>query len=46
MPTLITHVSIDLDELFENGAATSDTFCGEAGRVVEVTVNIAFVLVV
>ena len=31
MPTLVSHIAINLDELFEDGAGTAGAFRGEAG---------------
>jgi hypothetical protein len=46
MPALVSIVAIDLHELLENRTRASRTFCGEPGRVVVVTVHVAFVLVI
>jgi len=46
MPTFISHVSIDLYELFEDCAVASCAFCGETCRIVEMAINVSIVLVV
>ena len=46
MPTLVSHVAIYLDKLFEDGAGAAGAFCSEAGGVVEMAVYVAVVFVV
>jgi hypothetical protein len=46
MPALISHVPVDLDELFQDGSRTAGTFSGKSRRVVEMTVHVAVVLIV
>ena len=46
MPTLVAHIPVDLDELLENRAIATCALGSEARRVVVMTVDVAFVLVV
>jgi hypothetical protein len=46
MPAFISHVPIDLHELFENRTVATSTFGGESRRIVEMTINIAVVLII
>lgn len=46
MPVLILAVAEDLDELLENGGMTSMTPLRKLGRVMEMTIDLALVLVV
>lgn len=46
MPALVPHVAIYLNELLQDGAAATCTFCRKTCRVVEVTINVPIVLIV
>ena len=46
MPTFVTHVPVDLDELLEDGAVATYAFGSESRRIMKVTVNVAVVFVV
>lgn len=46
VPVLILAIAEDLDELFENGGMAAMTPLGKLCRVMKVTINLAFVLVV
>ena len=46
MPCLLAHVSVDLNELLKDGRVASGAAVSKAGRVVEVTVNAIFVLII
>ena len=45
MPTFVPVVPIDLHELLENGTVTSRTFRGKTSGVVELTIDVDFMLV-
>ena len=46
MPALVPHVSVDLDELFQDRTAATRAFRGKPRRVMEVTVHITIMFVV
>ena len=46
MPALIPHVTIYLNELFQDGAAATRAFGRKTSRVVEMTIYVPIVLVV
>jgi hypothetical protein len=46
MPTLISVIPFDLDKLLQNGIVAPWALCCEPGRVVEMTVYIAVMLIV
>lgn len=46
MPTLIAHVSVNLHKLLENRGTTTSTFCRKTGRIMEMTIYVAIVLVI
>ena len=46
MPTLILHIPIDLDKLFQNGRITTGAFRSESSGVVEMAINISFMFVI
>jgi hypothetical protein len=46
MPAFIFHVTIDLDELLENGTIAPRALCGEARRIMIMAIHIVLMLVV
>jgi hypothetical protein len=46
VPTLVTHVSIDLHKLLENGSIATCALGGKARRVMVMTIYVVVVLVV
>jgi hypothetical protein len=46
VPALITHVSIDLHELLENGSIATCALGGKARRVMVMTVYVVVVLII
>lgn len=46
MPTLVPHITVDFNELFEDGAVTSGTFGCKSGGVVEMAVYVGFVFII
>jgi len=46
MPTFVSHISIDLHELLQDGAIASCTFCCKSRRVVKMTIDVPLVLIV
>ena len=46
MPTLISHVPIDLHELFQNGSVAANAFGSNTRRVVVMTIYVLVVLII
>lgn len=46
MPTLVSHVPINLHKLLQNRTATASAFGRKPGRVMEMTINASFMLVI
>lgn len=46
MPVLILPIAEDLDELFENSSVTAMTPLCELSRIMEMTIDFAFMLVI
>lgn len=46
MPTLVSHIAVDLDELLQDGTVAPRAFRRKPGRIMIVAVDIRFVLVV
>lgn len=46
MPTFVPHITVDLDELLQDRAVTSNAFGGKSSRVVVMAVDVALVLVI
>ena len=46
MPALVPHITIDLDELLQNGIFATRAFRGETRRVMKMAIHISMVFVV
>ena len=46
MPAFITAIAVNLNELLENGRVAARTLGRESCRIVEVTIDVAIVLVI
>jgi hypothetical protein len=46
VPTLVSHIPINLDKLLENGGIATGTLGRKAGRVVKMAVHIAVMFIV